>query len=802
MPELSGQSATYRSAYGRNIDLVVTVTPTGYQQQIVIRERPAGRLKLPVRIDPPSGMSLGKSAGGKPAALAGGKEVADLSVLPVLDAKEIATPGSGKAGTATATLSGSGDDAALVLAPDAAFLADPAVTYPVTVAAANPTPWHGAGAPADTFIANGGSYVNGSYSANSNAIFAGRRDGYNYRSYLKFDLTNAPFFGQQIIDANITLWNYISSACGHVGDISMHRVASNWTPTTIKWSEQPLAVADGYVVNPYGKDANCSDWMAEGELWYSIEEIAQAWADGTANHGLMVRAVAESGGNNWRQYLSGNYPETAPDGSHHPYFFLEYEAPAPPKVDGFTWMSPDPITSLPTFEEARARSIYEPAGGERTAINNAFAGQIAGQRDGEPYEVVTDELDRSPGGNDGEDGTGEDTLGPRVVGVEPANGATDVPLDTKLKVTFSEPVTEAAVALKDAGGVEVPTTATYDSSGTVVTFTPERALTAGTTYTVVLSDAADDWENRMTTYTWSFSTPKQAAGHWKFDEGSGDTAGDSSGQGHDAKLNETASWTPGRSGTGLTNTPAGTPTPAGPAPSARSNAVAAAPTVAGFGLTPAQTINGGIVTSSLTPTLKATATDAASGASTVEFRVLKYADDSLVWSGSLANVPSGTEASIAVPAGRLADGIRYEWQVRATSAGGASAWSSYQFFTVDVPEAVVDQFQVTPSSGPAGDIRSSSLTPTLKARVTDPLGGPATVDVQVARYSDDVVVWSTTLSGVASGSPASVTVPAGKLLDLTRYEWRVKATTPGSTPPGRPTSSSPWTPPPWWTSSR
>ncbi|MFI6294838.1 DNRLRE domain-containing protein [Nonomuraea sp. NPDC050790] len=771
-PELSGQSATYRSVYGRGIDLVVTVTPTGYQQQIVIRERPAKQLKLPVRIDPPAGMSIGKSAKGKPAALAGGKEIADLSALPITDAKETARPGSGRAGTATTTLK----DAALVLSPDAAFLADPAVTYPVTVAAGNPTPWHGAGAPADTFIANGGSYVNGSYSANSNAIFAGRRDGYNYRSYLKFDLRDAPFMGRRILDANVTLWNYISHACGEVGGVSMHRVAAAWTPTTITWSGQPLAVADGHVINPYGKDANCSGWMAEGELWYSIEEIAQAWANGTANHGLMVRSVAESGGNNWRQYLSGNYPETSPDGSHHPYFFLEYEAPSPPKVDGFTFMSPDPITSLPTFEEARARSVYEPEGSERTRIDNTFAGRIAGRREGEPFEAITDELDRSPSGNDGEDGTGEDTLGPRVLSVEPANGAADVPLDTKLKATFSEPVTEAALLLKDAGGVEVAATATYDGGGTVVTFTPERALTAGTTYTAVLSDAADEWENRMITHTWSFSTPKRAAGHWTFDEGSGDTASDSSGKGHDAKLNETASWTAGKNDTGLTNAPAS------PASPARRTSLAAAPTVTGFALTPSQTTSAGIVTSSLTPALKATPTDAASAASTVEFRVLKYSDDSHVWSGSVANVPSGTQASLAVAAGKLLDGVKYEWQVRATSAGGASAWSAYQYFTVDVPEAVVDQFQLTPSSGTGADIRSSSLTPTMKARVTDPLGGPAAVDVQVARWSDDVVVWSTSLSGVASGSQISVTVPAGKLLDLTKYEWRVRATTPGSTP--------------------
>lgn len=52
-PELSGSTATYRDAYGPKIDLVVTVSPNGYQQQIVIRERPGKRLKLPILIDPP-----------------------------------------------------------------------------------------------------------------------------------------------------------------------------------------------------------------------------------------------------------------------------------------------------------------------------------------------------------------------------------------------------------------------------------------------------------------------------------------------------------------------------------------------------------------------------------------------------------------------------------------------------------------------------------------------------------------------------------------------------------------------------
>jgi hypothetical protein len=41
-PNLKGSTATYPSAYGKGIDLVVTATPTGFRQQIVLRERPAG----------------------------------------------------------------------------------------------------------------------------------------------------------------------------------------------------------------------------------------------------------------------------------------------------------------------------------------------------------------------------------------------------------------------------------------------------------------------------------------------------------------------------------------------------------------------------------------------------------------------------------------------------------------------------------------------------------------------------------------------------------------------------------------
>ncbi|MFC5830065.1 hypothetical protein [Nonomuraea insulae] len=54
-PNLKGSTATYPSTYGKDIDLVVTATPTGFRQQIVIRERLAGPVTFRIPVDLPQG---------------------------------------------------------------------------------------------------------------------------------------------------------------------------------------------------------------------------------------------------------------------------------------------------------------------------------------------------------------------------------------------------------------------------------------------------------------------------------------------------------------------------------------------------------------------------------------------------------------------------------------------------------------------------------------------------------------------------------------------------------------------------
>nr|WP_260408668.1 DNRLRE domain-containing protein [Planomonospora venezuelensis] len=380
-----------------------------------------------------------------------------------------------------------------------------------------------------------------------------------WRGYLKFPTIPAEFAGSTVQNADLHLWNYQSNDCGAGGGsgIIARRITSDWEEIPLSWSSQPYVTSAG-ADTEYG--AYSEDCNRAGNLIHSLDEIAQAWVDGAPNYGIQLTAGDESEVRNWRRYSpqeAGGCDtpplEACKEQPHPPILTIDVELPPPPVVDDFFFTSPDPITSLPSYEEALARSVYEPVDGEQISISKEFASQIAGQRDGQAYEVTTDQLDIN---DEGYEGGGEDTRVPQVVTVEPANDAVDVPLDTTLKVTFHEPIDNARFILKDAGGVEAPGTVTYDSTNTMVTFTSAQPLKPGTTYTVEVSGAIDSGENMMAPYTWSFTTVRQSAGRWTFDEGDGRTATDSSGQGHDATLNDTAGWITGKNGSAVSNMPA------------------------------------------------------------------------------------------------------------------------------------------------------------------------------------------------------------------------------------------------------
>lgn len=311
-PKLTGSTATYPSAYGAGVDLVVTATVTGFRQRIVIRERPSAPVTFRLPVDLPKGMSYDTNAAGQPILLAedGKKTVAEVRPALVLDAVAADPNGpidAGKVGKAHVSVEQ--DGSALVLTPDTAFLADPTVTYPVTVMAADSDWWEPELAN-DTFV-NSLDYPDGYANSGLDRILAGKSNdgGVRWRSYIRFDdiPADSPLRGGKVDNADLTLWNYLSNDCGlYVGSgIAARRITERWDVSTLTWSNQPLATSAG-VDTEYGAySTNCSGSMNyASDLIHSVNEITQDWADGEPNYGFLLTAGNESDLTNWRRYRS------------------------------------------------------------------------------------------------------------------------------------------------------------------------------------------------------------------------------------------------------------------------------------------------------------------------------------------------------------------------------------------------------------------------------------------------------------------------------------------------------------------
>lgn len=98
---------------------------------------------------------------------------------------------------------------------------------------------------------------------------------------------------------------------------------------------------------------------------------------------------------------------------------------------------------------------------------------------------------------------------PNVLSNNPADGTGSVSLTPPINVTFDEPVVQSSLqfSVSSAAG-PVAGTATLSTDRTTVTFTPNAALAATTTYTVSVK-ATDDTGNVMVApFTYSFTTGK------------------------------------------------------------------------------------------------------------------------------------------------------------------------------------------------------------------------------------------------------------------------------------------------------
>ncbi|MFF0250001.1 DNRLRE domain-containing protein [Streptosporangium sandarakinum] len=729
-PRVERNRVEYRNAVAAGADLVVTALPDGFTQSVVLRSRPSESLTIRLPLTLPTGMSYGKTADGHPQLMSeAAAPVASPLAVQAVDARSEESPEAGRMDEVDATIETTDGQSTLILRPDAAFLADPAVTYPVTMSVASD--WVGLGLPADA-------WVNKNNPTLSHASDTWLRAGTTSTSkdiariYLRYVINGTDLDYARIINADLLMWNYRSGApagssrnCGlQVGSgIVARQLTSQWSPATISWTNQPRVTINGQSGNQaaYSDTEGCS---GGGELLHSIEPIVQSWADGSPDYGLLLQAVSETDVINWRQYRSSEGGSWDREDNHAPILFVQYE-PAPSEVIPFAYT--EDRSNWPTYEEAKSLKIRsESSVPNLPGVSESQIPAIQSRLE-YPYHVNRNQLQPLPGEDwsvpDPEDDGEKDP--PVVTETVPLAEAADVPQSSKVSAAFSEPIWGGRLTLKNAEGKDVQGTSAITTNRLGVVFTPGAQLPNGR-YTATVSDAADEWSNPMDApFTWSF------------------TVG---------------------------------PLPAVPVLSQLSAipSVASAPTP---------------TTSSTTPSLQAQADDADGRAMTVEFQV-EHAPEAtgqgtgLIWAGSVVNVAAGTMATAKIPADKLANGHRVRWRARAIAGTSSSPWSDWQPLTVDLPKPTISSLIITPGSPTDSGTEVTSLTPTLQALPDDPLGGTLKVEYEVehdpsATAQGSGSIWSTAVDGLPSGQRTQVQVPAGKLNDGWKVRWRARATAGG-----------------------
>lgn len=206
-----------------------------------------------------------------------------------------------------------------------------------------------------------------------------------------------------------------------------------------------------------------------------------------------------------------------------------------PRLVGST--TPATVTFAPTsalFGLQIEDALSDPELNPRAPACNALCGHVirawpAEDRSGAPipatYLIALDHMNDDASGNyDYQDAvyvvenvvpeaTPTDTVPPAIASRTPAPGATGVPSDSPVRVTFTEPVDADSVnggtATISAAGRALP--ATVEATGSVVTIDP-AGLVAGASHTVRLSQITDTSGNAIPTTTWTFTAAGAGGG--------------------------------------------------------------------------------------------------------------------------------------------------------------------------------------------------------------------------------------------------------------------------------------------------
>ena len=304
-PVLDGPRATYPEVRA-DVDLVVEVGRTGFQYFLVLKSPQAaeglGRIAMPWD-DGGSGAARGAGDGsGQQGLVVSEAYMWDARVSPQTGEPERVAP---VAVSTEQDAGGGGTD--LVLTPDAEFLADPDIVYPVTVDPSvdlNPA--------FDAFVQN---TIPNSDMSGSNELKLGRvvdaAEGCSSacvaRSFLSFHSLSG-YRGSQVVKAELFLWNFHSYSCTAT---SWQSWRVSYVTTSARWGSQPdWQEQDGTSTGTKGYNSGCADGWVSVSVKKTFQNTFSSTSSSTANVGL--RATSESGNNGWKRFNSSEASSRVP----------------------------------------------------------------------------------------------------------------------------------------------------------------------------------------------------------------------------------------------------------------------------------------------------------------------------------------------------------------------------------------------------------------------------------------------------------------------------------------------------------
>ncbi len=286
-PEIDGTKAIYREVKP-GVDLVVEATRTGYQQHLLVKNRQAAaqlkQIRMPWKTDGLTTKLDGKGG----LKVSAGTESHDVPAPMMWDSTVDQASGEHlrRAPVGLGLAKG-----ALLLTPDASFLADPKTVYPVTI-----DPSQSAGANFDAFVQS-------SYSTDQSAateLKIGTNDGgaNKAKSYLRFD-NQEWLWDKQIQAATLSLWGHHSYSCTARGWVA-HRVAA--VSNTARWTNRPTQYEQvGTSTQTRGWGSACSDDWVTIPVTAAFQYTA---ANKLTSTNIGISAASETDNLGWKRFAS------------------------------------------------------------------------------------------------------------------------------------------------------------------------------------------------------------------------------------------------------------------------------------------------------------------------------------------------------------------------------------------------------------------------------------------------------------------------------------------------------------------